>query len=231
MAFVTAIDSEVVNSSTYTSDGIGLRKDVSIFSMYYSISGEGSVDFFAYYSPDGYHFVKDSVALKRGVVAGEGMLHLPIIPCDAFKIEAEETAGSATTVTVKVVLLPGQFGDFPVYDGITNGIKTIEYAHHEVHDGDAFWCEVAATLGNGEVATIGFVTPNTTEWAHLLLRVDLTAAATFDILEDVTSFDGGAAYTAKNFNRNSTNTSSMTITNGYTGSDLITPTGGTSIWC
>jgi hypothetical protein len=115
-------------------------------------------------------------------------------------------------------------------DEITRALTFIDYAHHEVHGGSAFWAYKTVALGNAEVATIGLVTPNTTKWAHLLLKVDLSAVATFDILEDVTSFAGGAAFTALNFNRNSANTSGLTVTTGHTGSDLITPTGGAEIW-
>lgn len=115
-------------------------------------------------------------------------------------------------------------------DQSTRSLQTIDYAHHEVHAGSAFWAYKSAVLGNGEVSTVGFVTPDTTKWAHLLLRIDLTAVATLDILEDVTSFAGGAAFTELNFNRNSGTASTMTVTTGHTGSDLITPTGGTEIW-
>jgi len=59
---------------------------------------------------------------------------------------------------------------------------------------------------------------------------NLRELPTFDILEDVSSFAGGAAFTVLNFNRNSSKTSGMTVTTGHTGSDLITPTGGSEIW-
>ena len=115
-------------------------------------------------------------------------------------------------------------------DSSTRAINTIDYAHHEVHGGSSYWAAVNATLGNGEIATIGFTTPDTTKWAHLLLQIDVNASCLFEVLEDVTSFSGGAAFTVRNFNRNSANASGMTVITGYTGSNLITPTGGTTIW-
>lgn len=115
-------------------------------------------------------------------------------------------------------------------DTSTRAFNVIDYAHHEVHGGSAFWAYKTATLGNGEISTIGFVTPDTTKWAHLLMKVDLSAAATLDILEDVTSFAGGAAFTELNFNRNSGTAATCAVTTGHTGSDLITPTGGSEIW-
>jgi hypothetical protein len=81
-----------------------------------------------------------------------------------------------------------------------------------------------------EVLTMSFTTPNTTKWAHLTMDIQLTASCTLDILEDVTSFAGGVAHTIRNFNRNSAVATGMTITHGHTGSDLITPTGGSEIY-
>jgi hypothetical protein len=206
--------------------------------LYYEITGDGDVDFFSYASVDGENFVKETRAIKRGLTKtsgpnsdGKGILHVPVLPCESIKIEAENTDGANNaTVTALVGYRPGTFGDFVAYDGITNAVRTIDYGHHESHGGSAYWAYRTATLGNAEVSGIGLTTPNTTKWSHLLLRVDLSAAATFDVLEDVTSFSGGAAFTPLNFNRNSSNVSGNTIIVGHTGSDLITPTGGTSIW-
>jgi hypothetical protein len=116
-------------------------------------------------------------------------------------------------------------------DSSTYARTTIDYGHHEVHGGSAYWCANNATLGNGEINTVSITTPDTEKWAHLLLEITASATATFDVLEDVTSLAGGTSFTPLNFNRNSNNTSGMTCTVGDTpGTDAITPTGGTSIW-
>jgi hypothetical protein len=116
-------------------------------------------------------------------------------------------------------------------DNVTYALTTIDYAHHEVHDGSAYWAANNATIGNGEFNTVSLTTPNTTKWAHLLLSISSAATATFDVLEDVTSFASGAAFTPLNFNRNSSNTSDMVCGVGdTTGADPIVPTGGTTIW-
>lgn len=116
-------------------------------------------------------------------------------------------------------------------DSSTRVLTTIDYAHHEVHGGSAYWAANNATLGNGELNTISLTTPDTTKWAHLLLQIDSSAAAVFDILEDVTSLASGAAFTPLNFNRNSAKTSVLTAKVGDTpGADPIVPTGGTPIW-
>jgi len=116
-------------------------------------------------------------------------------------------------------------------DASTRVLSVIDYAHHEVHDGSAFWAANNATLGNAEINTVAITTPNTTKWAHLLLDISSSAVATFDVLEGVTSLASGAAFTPLNFNRNSAKSSAMVASVGDTpGSDPIVPTGGTAIW-
>ena len=114
-------------------------------------------------------------------------------------------------------------------DDSTSSIQTITYEHHEVHAGKFFRSGMNYALGNGEVATFAIVTPNTTTWAHVVWELTTTSDGAFAVLEDVTSFTGGAAVTPLNHNRNSQTASTMTCTRGMTGADLIAPTGGTTI--
>lgn len=114
-------------------------------------------------------------------------------------------------------------------DDVTYALGVIDYAHHEVHAGNFFRAGMNFTLANGEVATLAFTTPNTAKWAHITWELVATADGTFTLLEDVTSFAGGASVTPLNHNRNSLTASGMTILRGMTGADLITPTGGTTI--
>lgn len=114
-------------------------------------------------------------------------------------------------------------------DGVTTGIKTVTHEHHEVHEGNYYRSGMNYTLSNGQVATFGLTTPDTTVWCHMTWELDTTADGTFTVLEDVTSFASGASVTPLNHNRNSENTSDMTCIRGMTGADLITPTGGTTI--
>ena len=211
MAFELPINAKVVTSSSYISEGISLRKNTSSFSLYYSIAGSGSVDFFVHTSPDGINFVKQSRALKRGVTAGASMVHLPIMPCDAFKIEVEETAGSAMTVTAKINLLPGQFGDIPGYDGSSDAIKTIDYPHHEIHDGRAFIINEAFDLAISYVIDVRITTPNTVRLSHFLLGFDTESQYEWWFTERATITVAGTAYTPINLNRNSDNTSGMVV--------------------
>lgn len=114
-------------------------------------------------------------------------------------------------------------------DEATNSLYTVDHLHHEVHEGNYYRSGMNFTLANGNVATFGFTTPNTTTWAHMTWNLSTTADGTFTLLENVTSFSGGASVTPLNQNRNSSNKSKMTCIRGMTGSNLITPTGGTTI--
>ena len=221
MAYATPINSEAITaSSNYVSDGISLGYAVNGFSIYYSISGTGVIDIFFYYSIDGINFVKDSVAVKRGLTAGSGILYYPIIPCDAVKIQAVETGGAnPATVTIKMAARIGQFGDTPVYDGMSNAIKFIDYAHHECHDGNAFFA-VYSSLAN-ESGTIGvrIQTPDTSKWAHMVIEIDAGLAATAELWAATTMTDNVTnRITPVNKNFNSSNTSGLTICHTPSGS-------------
>jgi hypothetical protein len=122
----------------------------------------------------------------------------------------------------------GRYRSFRI-DGSTHSQTIIDYAHHEIHSGSYFRSGMNYSLANGEVATFGLVTPNTTKWLHMTWDLVASADGTFALLEDVTSFAGGASVTPINHNRNSATVSTATCTKGMTGSDLITPTGGTQI--
>ncbi|MBU0907348.1 MAG: hypothetical protein KKE05_04305 [Nanoarchaeota archaeon] len=117
------------------------------------------------------------------------------------------------------------------FDNVFKIPVSIDISHHEVHEGNAFWVSNNATLGNGNINTVSIQTPNTSKRLHLLLRIDSSAEALFDVLEDVTSLASGAAITPKNFDRNSGNVSVASSKVGDTiGADAIVPTGGTAIW-
>jgi len=114
-------------------------------------------------------------------------------------------------------------------DDITNALIAIDFSHHETHESNFYRSGMNFTLANGNVATLGLVTPNTSKWLHVVWDLNCSANGTFTLLEGVTSFSGGASTTAIQHNRNSSNTSGAVITRGMTGADLITPTGGTTL--
>jgi len=117
-------------------------------------------------------------------------------------------------------------------DAATEVLNGIDYAHHEIHSGSHYYAYKEATLASTEKLTISVQTPNTTKWGHLLWKLSTSDTAVFDVLEAVTSISGGTAFTVLNNDRNSSNTSGMTVkTASDEGADTaIAPTGGTEIY-
>lgn len=115
-------------------------------------------------------------------------------------------------------------------DTATRAMAEIEFAHHMIHRGLAFYLGIAASLAGGDVMGVALTTPSNGKYCHTQWDFRGSAGGTISILESVTSFSGGAAATPVNMNRPSTLTSDCTALTGRTGSNLITPTGGTDIW-
>lgn len=96
-------------------------------------------------------------------------------------------------------------------DSATGGITSVDTAHSMIHQGKAYHCiEVVDLLGNA-VRDLQITTPNTTAWAHMLINCDAEAETQFLVYENVTINLAGTACLKVNQNRNSTNTSGLTI--------------------
>ncbi len=119
-----------------------------------------------------------------------------------------------------------------ITDNNTAALMTIDYPHHEVHEGSHFYAYHNATLAITEDLTISVTTPDSTKHSHLIFKLSSSDAAIFDVLEDVTSFANGTAFVPKNNNRNSATVSVNTVLSGSDegADDPITPTGGTEIY-
>ena len=123
-------------------------------------------------------------------------------------------------------------------DASTNRLVTIEYEHHEVHDGSMFSCHYVQEVTDTDDRTvIAFTTPADKE-IHMVAHVASTAASNFYILEGATGTTTGATdLTVYNRDRNSTKTSLLTSIDGTAGKvsyySLTTDTaitGGTELY-
>jgi hypothetical protein len=97
-------------------------------------------------------------------------------------------------------------------EGSTQDLQIIEQDHAEIHSGDHYnYCEYS--LGEGSGATIELVvtTPNTTKWAHTTFEFYASEGATIELFEGTSGITGGTSITPRNNNRNSINTSALTI--------------------
>jgi hypothetical protein len=90
--------------------------------------------------------------------------------------------------------------------------NVIDYAHHEAHNGSSYFVQSNVDLAINHVLQLTFVTPNTTKWAHWTWRLDSESEALWEVYEGATiSTPLANAITPYNNDRNSANTSGMTL--------------------
>lgn len=95
-------------------------------------------------------------------------------------------------------------------DTTTGGVETITTEHHEVHEGGAYVIAHSGTKNSSEEINIVFTTPAlATAGIHLTVAASGSGVSTLAIREGAVS-SGGSAATARNRNRNSANTSTLT---------------------
>lgn len=96
-------------------------------------------------------------------------------------------------------------------DSTTNTLQNISYGHHEIHSGSHYFIEDVADLSTNNVLDVQFTTTNTAKWAHFFFLLNCESETEWHIYEGATINTVGTSITAINNNRNSANTSSMTI--------------------
>jgi hypothetical protein len=100
----------------------------------------------------------------------------------------------------------------PKVDSSTNCLTILDYAHHEIHSGSHYFCAYSALKANTETIEVRFATPDTTTWAHMTIDVECALAGTVEMWEATTKTHVALnAITPWNRNRNSTNSSGLTI--------------------
>lgn len=96
-------------------------------------------------------------------------------------------------------------------DLITRVLTIIDYAHHEIHEGDMYsYCEVN-DLANGAVRDLLIVTPNTTKWAHMFVQVESESETDYKFYEAPTTTGDGTGVVEQNRNRNVANANTTVI--------------------
>ena len=102
-------------------------------------------------------------------------------------------------------------------DKVSYALTMIDVSHHEIHSGDHFYMDGYTSLDIDGVLRVGLVTPNTTKWVHLTWTIYSNGVLTAEFFEGA-SLSGGTPMTPLNNNRNSSNTSGITLTSGVTSS-------------
>ena len=88
-------------------------------------------------------------------------------------------------------------------DQSTEALITIDYAHHDLHEGSMYHVHTNAAGGSGTKATISFTTPDTTQYFHLIFFYRSIVEALFTMGEGATvTASSGSDYLARNRNRN-----------------------------
>lgn len=96
-------------------------------------------------------------------------------------------------------------------DRATDCIAIVDYEHHEIHDGSHFFNVRHVDVPANDILDIRFTTPDTTKWLHMTYQFETEAEYIADLYEGVTIVNPGTALTAINNDRNSTNTSGLTL--------------------
>lgn len=105
-------------------------------------------------------------------------------------------------------------------DDTTNAIKTIDYAHNEIHGGSHYHMAGFVELDTAGVLRIKMVAPDTTKWIHLTFSISSTGICTTTLDEGAAGgMADGSAVTPLNNNRNSTKTSGLVFTSGVTAAE------------
>lgn len=98
-------------------------------------------------------------------------------------------------------------------DSSTRSTCTIEYEHHEIHAGNSFYAEIFdATLSDTHTIIMLITTPNTLEYAHSRMMVQVTKATTVLFYEGTTVSAAGGAVTESNRERNSAHPATVVVT-------------------
>jgi len=108
-------------------------------------------------------------------------------------------------------------------DKTTRALSTIDYAHHEAHEGDGYFAIYSAVKNDTATIEVYVLTPNTTKWAHMLIAVECSLAGTAQLWEGTTkTYVSGNQIVPFDRNRNSAKTSGLTICHTPDGSETGT---------
>lgn len=146
------------------------------------------------------HRIQDSIStdddgeLVKSVLSGENSA------APGTFLNIKSTTGGNLRVTVDQV------------EPTTNSIKTMDYAHAELHAGDHYVVRTYISITKNTSYDFLLISPNTLKWSHIIREYDsLSSSIVASLYENTTTSANGTSVTTYNRNRNSTNTSSLLI--------------------
>ena len=120
-------------------------------------------------------------------------------------------ASTPYPVTGKVILTDSS-GNLLAVDSATWAQTGIDYAHHEIHDGSAYFVTYSALKADTEFIELRVQAPDNAKWAHMVIGIKGALAGTTELWRATTKTHVGAnAIVPLNRNFNSNNTSGLTI--------------------
>ena len=109
------------------------------------------------------------------------------------------------------VIIVDEDGDPVIIDAASRVIIVIEYEHYQIHAGNTFTVLEVTDLGNMAIRDILVVSPDTTQWAHLVWEIEHELETSLHFYRDTTYTDKGTSISSFNRNGNSTNVATTLI--------------------
>ena len=100
--------------------------------------------------------------------------------------------------------------DIVTIDSSTGAITIIDYAHHEIHEGDAYTACKIFTLPGGGLANILLTTADTAKRSHFVFNLVSDDVMTVNLYE-APDYAGGVGVNSYNRDRGSANTAGMVL--------------------
>ena len=91
------------------------------------------------------------------------------------------------------------------------GLNAIDTAHHKAHEGDHYFIHGYTTLDTDDTVEFVVTTPDSSTHAHMLFDLQSEKTLTVEFYEGTSGVEGGTTATPQNNNRNSSNTSMLSI--------------------
>lgn len=143
-----------------------------------------------------------------------------------LKTEMAKTTSYTEASDTSLQSIDGKLDTLATINGkITNGagttaLKTIDYAHHEIHAGSHFFfTDYDSDVDTASPKYYRLTTPDTTKWVHLMLNLYSEGFGTWALYEDPDVNASGIAASVFNNDRNSLIEAGLAITTDPTSTD------------
>jgi hypothetical protein len=105
-------------------------------------------------------------------------------------------------------------------DDLSRALVSVDFVHHEVHEGEHFSYTNAQDLGNGATVSFTLTTPNSTRLSHFGLEFNGESEYDVQLFEGATGLTSSGTVVTNpaviNDNRNSANVNTMVVRSGPT---------------